>query len=78
MGNGAYALMMHSTGHTDMHCGESWCPTHSTQVSALITYMGDSSVIDSVGHSGTHAPQEMHSSVIFIAMVVSPNMISGV
>jgi hypothetical protein len=28
------------------------------------------SVIDSVGHSGKHAPQAMHSSVIFIAMSV--------
>jgi hypothetical protein len=27
------------------------------------------SVIDSVGHSGKHAPQAMHSSVIFMAMV---------
>jgi len=28
--------------------------------------------MDSVGHSGRHAPQAMHSSVIFIAMVYIP------
>jgi hypothetical protein len=28
------------------------------------------SLIDSVGHSGMHAPHEMHSSVIFIAIVI--------
>jgi hypothetical protein len=30
------------------------------------------SVMESVGHSGTHAPQEMHSSVIFIAIFIAP------
>jgi hypothetical protein len=30
------------------------------------------SVMDVVGQTGSQAPQEMHSSVIFIAMVFSP------
>jgi hypothetical protein len=67
------ALTMHSTGQTEAHWGESWWPTHSTQVAASITYKTPSpSVIESVGHSGMHAPQAMHSSWIFIAMVNSP------
>jgi hypothetical protein len=39
--------------------------------------MGSPSLIDSVGHAGAHAPHEMHSSVIFIAMVVSPLVVYG-
>ena len=27
-----YALTMQSTGQTETHLGESWCPSHSTQV----------------------------------------------
>jgi hypothetical protein len=34
--------------------------------------MPSPSLMDSVGHSGTHAPQAMHSSVIFMVMVVTP------
>src|SRR5512144_2067790 len=37
--------------------------------------MPSPSLMDSVGHSGTHAPQAMHSSVIFIVMVVTPSKI---
>jgi hypothetical protein len=37
--------------------------------------MPSPSLMDSVGHSGTHAPQAMQSSVIFIVMVVSPSKI---
>src|ERR1041384_2556530 len=35
--------------------------------------MPSPSLIDSVGHSGTHAPQAMQSSVIFMAMVITPS-----
>jgi hypothetical protein len=35
------------------------------------------SLMDSVGHVGAHAPQEMHSSVIFMAMVISPLDFAG-
>src|SRR3989304_220916 len=34
--------------------------------------MPSPSLMDSVGHSGTHAPQAIHSSVIFMDMVVTP------
>src|SRR6185503_6132314 len=37
--------------------------------------MPSPSLIDSVGHSGTHAPQAMQSSVIFMVMVVTPSKI---
>src|SRR3989304_55256 len=37
--------------------------------------MTSPSLMDSVGHSGSHAPHEMHSSVIFIAMVQSPQVL---
>jgi hypothetical protein len=38
-----------------------------------MTYkMPSPSLMDSVGHSGTHAPQAMQSSVIFMDMVISP------
>lgn len=41
-----------------------------------MTYvMPSPSLMDSVGHSGTHAPQAMQSSVIFIVMVVTPSKI---
>jgi hypothetical protein len=36
--------------------------------------MPSPSLIDSVGHSGTHAPQAMQSSVIFMVMVITPVM----
>ncbi len=63
------AFTMHSTGQTVTHCGESWCPSHSTHVLWSMTYRTPSpSLIDSVGHSGIHAPQAMHSSVIFMVM----------
>jgi hypothetical protein len=35
--------------------------------------MPSPSLIDSVGHSGTHAPQAMQSSVIFMVMVITPS-----
>jgi hypothetical protein len=35
--------------------------------------MPSPSLIDSVGHSGTQAPQAMHSELIFIAMVIAPS-----
>jgi hypothetical protein len=37
--------------------------------------MPSPSLMDSVGHSGTQAPQAMQSSVIFIVMVVTPSKI---
>jgi len=70
------ALTMQSTGQTSTHFGVSWWPTHSTQVAWSITYRTPSpSLMDSVGHSGMHAPQAMHSSLIFMLMMDSPEEI---
>jgi len=71
-----FAWTMQSTGQTLTHLGESWWPWHSTQVAWSITYrMPSPSLMDSVGHSGTQAPQAMQSSVIFIVMVNTPSKI---
>jgi hypothetical protein len=63
----AFRMVVSATGQTAWHCGLSKCPTHSTHVAGSIKY-GVPSVIELVGHSGTQAPQAMHSSVIFMAM----------
>jgi hypothetical protein len=61
---------MHSTGQFAAHWGLSKWPTQSTHVSALMTYTPSPSLIEFVGQAGSHAPQAMHSSVIFMVMMV--------
>jgi hypothetical protein len=60
---------MHSTGQVAAHWGLSKWPTQSTHVAALITYTPSPSLMELVGQTGSHAPQAMHSSVIFMVMV---------
>src|SRR5512144_1606167 len=60
--------MMQSTGQTSMHFCVSCAPTHSVQRSGATMYVVPSVLIAWFGHSGSQAPQAMHSSTIFMAM----------
>jgi hypothetical protein len=68
---GSY-LWMQSTGQTSTHFGLSKWPMHSTQVAASITKMSPPSVMDLVGHSGSHAPQAMQVSSMTSAITGVP------
>jgi hypothetical protein len=57
-----------STGQTSAHCSVSWKPTHSVQSFGSIWKVSSPSLIASFGHSGSQAPQLMHSSVIIVAI----------
>ena len=61
-----------STGQTAAQAISSWKPTHSLHSSALMTKMSGPEEIALLGHSGSHAPQLMHSSVILVAMAFPP------
>jgi hypothetical protein len=57
-------------GHTFAHCGLSYSPSHSVQLSAAILVTPFLVVIEAVGHSGSQSPQEVHKfASIFIAMI---------
>src|SRR5438309_5840258 len=63
--------MQQSTGQTAAQASCSWKPTHSVQSSGSMTKMSSPWLIASFGHSGSHAPQLMHSTVIVVDMVLA-------
>src|SRR5713101_1426610 len=60
--------MQQSTGHTAAQASCSWKPTHSVQSCGSITKMSSPWLIAWLGHSGSQAPQLMHSTVIIVDM----------
>ncbi len=60
--------MQQSTGQTAAQASSSWKPTHSVQSSGSMTKMSSPCVMAWLGHSGSQAPQLMHSSVIIVAI----------
>src|SRR5216683_2007788 len=60
--------MQQSTGHTAAQASCSWKPTHSVQSSGSITKMSSPWLMAWLGHSGSQAPQLMHSTVIRVDM----------
>src|SRR4051812_33672583 len=60
--------MQQSTGQTAAHASFSWKPTHSVQSRGSMTKMSSPWLMAWFGHSGSQAPQLMHSSVIVVAM----------
>src|SRR5256885_14386924 len=60
--------MQQSTGHTAAQASFSWKPTHSVQSAGSMTKMSSPWLMAPFGHSGSQAPQLMHSSVIIVAM----------
>src|SRR6266481_8372113 len=60
--------MQQSTGHTAAQASCSWNPTHSVQSWGSITKMSSPWLMAWLGHSGSQAPQLMHSTVIRVDM----------
>src|SRR5438445_1932731 len=60
--------MQQSTGQTAAQASCSWKPTHSVQSTGSMTKMSSPWLIAWFGHSGSHAPQLMHSTVIIVDM----------
>src|SRR2546421_2174536 len=60
--------MQQSTGHTAAQASCSWKPTHSVQSCGSMTKMSSPWLIAWFGHSGSHAPQLMHSTVMMVDM----------
>ena len=46
-------------GQTETHWASSWKPTHSVHLAGSITKLAPFSEIASLGHSGSHAEQEV-------------------
>jgi len=61
---------MHSAGQTAMQAGASENPTHSVQDPASMTYTSSPAEIALTGHSGSQAPQYVHSSVMKSAILI--------
>src|SRR3954447_20698252 len=59
--------MQQSTGQTAAQASFSWKPTHSVQRAGSMTKMSSPWLMAWFGHSGSQAPQLMHSSVIIVA-----------
>jgi hypothetical protein len=66
--------MQPSTGQTAWHFGAS--PSHSVQDEALMMKVPPFAEIDALGHSNSHAPQEVHSSA-FIASAMSVSFLQA-
>src|SRR5947207_5806264 len=60
--------MQQSTGQTAAQASSSWKPTHSVQSAGSMTKISSPWLIAWLGHSGSHAPQLMHSTVIIVDM----------
>src|SRR5438132_7462470 len=60
--------MQQSTGQTAAQASSSWNPTHSVQSAGSMTKMSSPWLVAWLGHSGSHAPQLMHSSVMMVAI----------
>jgi len=52
-------MQVPSMGQTDTHCASSWKPMHSVHFAGSITKLAPFSEIASLGHSGSHAEQEV-------------------
>ena len=63
--------MQHSTGQTAWQASSPWKPTHSVHKSGSIIKIKSPSEIALFGHSGSQAPQFMHSSVMTVAIFKS-------
>src|SRR5437868_1413586 len=61
--------MQQSTGQTAAQASSSWNPTHSVQSLGSMTKMSSPWLMAWLGHSGSQAPQLMHSSVMMVAML---------
>src|SRR2546428_3423871 len=60
--------MQQSTGHTAAQASCSWKPTHSVHSCGSMTKMSSPWLMAWFGHSGSQAPQLMHSTVIIVDM----------
>src|SRR5213594_3082699 len=60
--------MQQSTGQTAAQASSSWKPTHSVQSAGSMTKMSSPWLMAWFGHSGSQAPQLMHSTVIRVDM----------
>src|SRR2546423_12492945 len=69
--------MQQSTGQTAAHASSSWKPTHSVHSCGSMTKMSSPWLIAWFGHSGSHAPQLMHSTVIMVDMAAVSYLQAG-